>query len=303
MTLTYNGVDITASVEMAEAVSIDCEGGQADMLRLTLQNAGEWYAWGPKEDDEIELVDEGYTTGRMYLHTLLPDGDGFKLVACSLNSAAREPRWACYEQVTLSEMMRQAAAESGMDFMAYGVNLSERYTRLMRKDESLPAMLDRLLTLEGARLKCAGGRMTAISLAWAQARDPVRTFTATPESEAMQHIRGSAAPARSVRVRTATANGMVIYQAQTGHDIIRCDLPATDNAQAARWASGIAADETRDAEEIIWEIDYDGQLCAWARVDIDGLQSVAGEWIAREVEHDHIERKTTMRLCRCVEIL
>lgn len=303
MQLLYNGIDITEQVQVAEAVSVDSEGGQADMLKLTLENAAQWQKWSPKADDMIVLIDDGYTTGSMYIDTLVPDGDGFKIIACSLPSAARQVAWASYEQVTLGELIRQACAEAGTDFTAYGVSLSGSMRRVVRRNESLPAMLDRILTWEGGRLKCAGGLMCAISLKWAQEREAVRTLTADIESGGFTHHTRDWERVRSVRVESALGRGVVRYAHAGGKDLVYGDLPATDNAQAARWASGLAASHMRDAETIKWTIDYDGQLCAWSRVDITGAQVVEGEWIAREVEHDHIERKTKLTLARTVEVL
>lgn len=80
----------TPKVEASEAVTKDCGGGVADMIELSLFNAADWLRWGPKADDRIEIVDAGYRSGAMYIDTLLPEGDQYKLRAYSMPLRAGE---------------------------------------------------------------------------------------------------------------------------------------------------------------------------------------------------------------------
>ena len=56
MELTWNGRNITDSVNITGCVHRDVSGGRSDCLELTLDHASRWYSWNPQEDDEIIIT-------------------------------------------------------------------------------------------------------------------------------------------------------------------------------------------------------------------------------------------------------
>lgn len=72
MKVIYQGTDITGYIHVQKCVVRDTVG-RADSINIVLENPAGWYRWAPKEDDVIRVTHKGYTSGDMYVHTILPE--------------------------------------------------------------------------------------------------------------------------------------------------------------------------------------------------------------------------------------
>ena len=174
MRLYYEGTDITDDVRIAGAVHRDAAGGRCDALELTLERADDWYRWGPQRDDEIRIVHDGYDTGRLYLNTVLPENNKYRILATGMKSAARRQASAAYANATLSTLLGVCAAECGMEAELYGFDGELDYPFVLRQNEGCAAFLQRLMRWEGGVLKTFDGRFVGISCAYAQSLHAAR---------------------------------------------------------------------------------------------------------------------------------
>ena len=111
--ILYEGTDITEVTNITRCVCRDVSHGRADSLELQFDHAAIWHLWAPKEDDKIIVNSDGYTTGTMYLNAIMPEGDGFRILATALPSAARRKAWDTYQNMTLENIVGRCAAEAG----------------------------------------------------------------------------------------------------------------------------------------------------------------------------------------------
>ena len=86
MNLVYKDHDITDYVNITKCVCRNVSCGRADSMELEFDHAASWYAWGPKEDDTIIGSLEGFTTGKMFLNAVMPEGDKFRIIATALSA-------------------------------------------------------------------------------------------------------------------------------------------------------------------------------------------------------------------------
>lgn len=301
MQLIYEGVDITDKVEMSGAVTTDNGGGTSDMIELSLYNAADWLRWGPATDDHIEIIDTGYRTGAMYIDTLLPDGDIYKLRAYSMPLRAREKRWSSYERVTLYELVSIVAAEMGMDVAFYGVNQDEQYPFLLRRNEAAPAFLQRILALEGATLKCCDGKLVAVDILWAQERAPVCELELAADMAGAKHNKTQGRGYSCCEVKSPFGSGTANDTASLGTGtLLITNEPTWNDVQAARWARGALLSENRGNEKLTWKLDFTPSMTGLVRVDISAPGEIGGAWILDQVKHDHIERKSDCTFLRCL---
>lgn len=302
MQILYEGADITRHAEVVEAVAYDHAGERADALCLTLQNAQKWYAWKPQRDDAIEVRQTGYTTGRMYLDTVHPEGARYRVIATSMPAAARQRRWQSYEQQTLRTILRGVAAETQMDSQVYGLEEQTRYPFHLRKNETGTAFLSRILRLEGAVLKCVGGKLTALGIASCQALTPQRRIEVSAATAGIRHTRTEGAGYAGARVITPQAFGMAKDAAATGGMFLTIqDAPALDAITAFRWARGVLLYENRKRETLELPMLFDPGVTAMLPLDIAGEEALAGAWLVERATHDFINKKTTCSLIRCVD--
>ena len=301
MQLIYEGVDITDSVDVVSAIVQDYAGGRADALDITMQNAEKWYAWGPKKDDRVELADSGYSTGQMYVDMILPEDGKYRIFATSMPSGARQPRWKSYENFTLKSLMCAVSAELKMDFRIYGLDENAVYPFLVRKNETGPEFMSRIVRLEGGVLKCVAGRMTAIGIGYAQKLNAARALEITSTTPGVKHTKIEGAAYAGAQIITPFGQGKAVdTTVENGISLIIQDEPAFDSVQAARWARGVLLWENRKAETLMIPMDFDAGLTAMLPVEISGEVNLAGNWLVESAEHDLINGKTAVTLLRCV---
>jgi len=301
MRLYYEGTDITEDVDIVSAIHRDVSDGRCDCLELTLDHAAAWYRWGPKQDDTIQLTDGAYSTGTLYLNTVVPEGDSYRILATASKGKASRKAWESYANKTLEEVMNVCAAQSGMESRLYGVERGLVYPYLLRQNEGCAAFLSRVMHMEGAVLKTLSGRYTGIGIEAAQDIAANATIELSAKQAGVTYARRGNTKYASVTVRTPYASASAYDEsAMQGGDMVICDLPAMDNATAGRWARGLLLIHNRSAEILTIESEFNVGFTAMARIDIDSATDTAGEWMVDEVEHDFTNRRSRAKLLKCI---
>lgn len=302
MELYYEGVNITDEVNIVAASARDVSGGRSDSLHITLGHARSWYHWGPKVDDKIEIIDHGYSTGTMYVNTIAPEGDDYRILATASKSGAGRKANASYESRNLDELMALCAAECNMDYRIFGIDKRTFYTFLTRQGEGIGSFLNRLAEMEGAKLKTYSGRFTLISVAAAQNRPALETIKITEKQPGITYHRFGNKKLKSLTVTTPFATVSARDSGVSkGFDKTVCGFPARDAVTAGRWARGLLLSHNRKAEELTVESSFHPAWTAMARVDVSGTTDAMGEWLIDECEHDLVNRTSTATMLRCIE--
>lgn len=303
MTIYYQGKDITRYVQVRKCIARDTCGERCDSIEIEFENAAGWYRWQPEEDDQIIVAQDGYNTGIMYLNTILPESDKYRIVATSLPCAARKKEYRSFTGKTIEEIMRICAVRTGMDCELYGVKSKTIIPYIMQEDESAGAFLRRLLLWEGAQLKCLNGTYIAIGTEYAQSLKAVQTIAISAETKGTEYRRGNKRY-RMANVRTPFASAVAEDSLFTKGDmVLLLDLPARDSIQAARWARGVLMDVNRRNEELVLNTTFNPAMTAMTRIDITGGTDASGEWLVQEAEHDFINKTTRVKLHRCIRTI
>lgn len=300
MEIYYQGTDITEMVRVRKCIARDTCGGRCDSLEIEFDNAAGWYSWGPEEDDQIIVTQNGYSTGVMYLNTVLPEEGHYRIWATALPCTARQKRYRSFAGKTIEEIMRACGMASGMDFAIYGIDGQATIPYIQQENESAAAFLYRLLKFEGAALKCVNGKYTAIGISYAQARPVHQTIEIGAKQTGAEYRRGGATY-KSVTVKTpyakATAEDLLVAST---HAQIILNLPARNDIQAGRWARGVLMYHNRQAETLSIESEFNPGFSTMTRIDITGGTDATGDWIIEEAEHDFYNRKSRATLYRCI---
>lgn len=302
MQIFYEGCDISEWAQVKKCACYDTAGNRCDSLDIEFENADGWYRLGPKEDDRIEVSHDGYDTGTMYVNTMLPQDGGFRMIATSLPCAARAKGNMSFAGKTIEEIMRACAAASGMGYAIYGIDGETLVPYIQRVNEGCAAFLSRLLTLEGAALKCINGKYAAIGIRWAQARAAHQTIEVTANQQGMEYKRAG----ETYRILTldtayarASAEDTSVPIAHGG--VTRGDAPARTQAQAGRWARGLLMDMNRRSESLSLSTTYNAGYTAMTRIDVTGSSDAVGEWLIGEARHDFMNLRSTVTMHRCLD--
>ena len=300
MEIIYEGKDISDYVEVRECGVRDGCGKRCDGLEIVFENADDWYRWGPKQDDTIEVVHRGYSTGKLYLHTVLPENRSYRVLAAGLPCAARQKACRSYAGKTAEEILRSCARASGMGYLHFGLEKDAVIPYIQQNEESAAAFLERVLTLEGAVLKCSNGVYVAIGILYAQARNAHQTIEINALQSGVEYI-NSGEKLSTLTVQTPYASARATDIDAPGRPELTTGMhPALTELQAGRWARALLLQHNRRCESLILQTEFNPGMTAMTRIDIVGETSAAGEWLIEEVEHDFINNRSRTTMHRCV---
>lgn len=297
-----NYARIETMTQVTKCIARDTCGQRCDSLEIEFENAATWYRWGPEEDDEIIVRLDGYDTGIMYLNTILPEEGKYRMLATSLPCAARKKEYRSFRQKTIEDIMRTCGAITGMSIRTFGIDAKTVVPYAQQENESAASFLERLLRYEGAYLKCVNGNYMAIGLEYAQQRPAIQNIRIEPNQQGAVY-RKSGAKLKSLTIKTpyanATAEDFIVESHHAG--ITLCDLPATSDIQAGRWARNLLRYNNMQCESLSIETTFNPGMTAMTRIDVTGDGDMSGEWLIVDVQHDLFNRSTSAKMLRCVD--
>lgn len=302
MQVRLNEVDITERYEFQSVIARDTDGDEQDTceVKCTGRTAYEEITKAG-QDDVLVLSGGGYTTGRLYVNAKGSKSGEPSLYARGIPSRGREKEWASFENVTLEELLYLAAKDLGMGYAVYGIE-DQKYARIIRRRENWPEFLRRILRMESAVLKCADGKLVAISIPWAQSQKAIRTYNITESTPGCRYYEPFAQYRKCVLYGT-DVNGVAEDMAVPGsrkwepEDI----MPGEEKGLIRRWARGELLSRNRMGQCFEMSIAYDPLLNAMSRVDLTGMSVTRGEWIVGHVMQDLKMERTDLLLRPCIK--
>ena len=304
MEIFYQGTSIKDMVEVSRCIVRDTSTNRCDSVELQFENAAGWAKWGPKEDDTVIVGHNGYTSGIMYVNTVLPEDDKYTIIATSLPCAARKPEYRSFIEKSLGEIIRSCAGYSGLGYQIFGLNKDIVIPYITQNNESIAAFLYRLMMLESATMKIVNGKYTVISNQYAQDSDPtVSLVLADGKDGTTYHRLGTTTRRLTLKTPYADASAIDSAVPEKNPQIEVNSLPVMDNTQAKRWARGKLLWMNRQCERLDLESTFNPSMTAMVKAEIYGGINVSGEWLIEESIHDLVNLRTTSTLRRCIRTI
>lgn len=299
MEFYYNGKDISEFVSIKSCIVRDLSGDRCDSIHIELENQDAWYQWCPEKNDEICVVEDEYSSGVMFVNSVVPEGDTYKIIATSLPVGLKKTNKSFTGRNT-KEIMNICANEDGMTYELYGDSHVIPYIEKYQNGNG--AFLYQLLKRESAFFKTINGKYIGITNEFAMNQDISLTLDLTSNMEGMKYVR-SETKYRSVTVYSPYARSTVRDRAvEDGEDFVVA-LPVMDVVQAGRWARGILLDHNLQSEKLILDTTFNPSFTALSRVDTIGNTDATGEWIVQSVEHDIIQSRSHAEFMRCIRTI
>jgi hypothetical protein len=300
--MQYEGKDITQYVVITKCIHRDVSRGRCDMLEMELDHAATWYKWDPKKDDKIIITCDGYTTGTLYLNTVLPERNHYRLLATSMPSGSRQKKFDAWEKKTLSVIGAKCAAECGLGFSLFGISGGLDYPYLIRENETSAAFAARIAAMEGAVLKIVNGAYKLIGIEYAQGLAKCATLHIDTTQQNAVHTHTGHEKYGGITVISPFAQAKAADSAVKGGYIqTLTNLPAKTAGQAGRWARGLLMTQNRAADCLtITDAEFNPALTAMCHVAVDGNTDANGDWLVDEVWHDLYNRRDTVKMLKFV---
>lgn len=176
ITLTYNGVDITAAVSIRQCYHDMYAAGRSDTLSLWLNDASSlWDAWAPQAGDEIRVDYDAISTGAMFVASTTPRNGVFIIQALSAPGTGLIPQSKAWQRVRLHQIAREIAERNGLTYESYGVT-DYLYPYVLQSNEGDFVFLHRLAAQEGCAFLIYDKRLVLYNEAYMEAVAPVETL-------------------------------------------------------------------------------------------------------------------------------
>jgi uncharacterized protein len=153
MNIFYNTKDITNDVEPLATKVIDNASYKRDSLEVTFSDTDKiWSKWKPKKNDVIQVKENGFDSGAMYIDGLIQRPGMFSLIALSTPQNSNTTRTKAWEEIRFLTIVNEIADRYKFKVKTFGIE-NHLYSRVDQIEASDFSFLANRCILEGYGLK------------------------------------------------------------------------------------------------------------------------------------------------------
>lgn len=291
MKVLYNGVDITDDIDVCACRAEQHSNKRADSLRLVFSDSRKrWDLWEPKTGDTIEVSEDACTTGKMFIHSMLPQNGAYTLFGLSAPEEAWKSVNKSWQDVKLSELISEIAARCALSVQ--GSVDTFKYTYVQQDKPNLRFLQDRL-TLEGYCMLVYDGKLIVYDGSLEKQRVDTTITVSTQEYRyhAQKEITG-----------LTVAFGAYVGVAGDGSRAITLETAVQSEAEANRFAANLLTDLNRNAWRGHVDLSFSAQLAAGtvAALTTEGAPTSDGIVFISGIRHDFYNHKTRVFMRRAI---
>ncbi|MGF7431098.1 hypothetical protein PQV03_10075 [Thermoanaerobacterium thermosaccharolyticum] len=176
MNIIYEGVDITDSIDIRKADIYDNAGGIADSVYLIFSDIeGSWSKWKPQKGDKIEVRQDGFSSGIMYIDQIEQKRGYFILKALSIPLNAKTQNTKSWENIRFLSLAKEMADKYSFELQTYNIQ-NWHYDRLDQVEQTDFDFLAYRCMLEGYMLKICNQSLIIYDEKYMEQQDSVKVI-------------------------------------------------------------------------------------------------------------------------------
>lgn len=264
-----------------------------ELLVVFNDTSHRWDSWSPGNEDDIEVVDGGARTGKMWVESVRPENGKMALRAFSTPPTAKDANSKSWENVKLLQLGAEIAGRHGLRFESYHV--TDQLYEYVRQD-NLPdfLFLEQRCALEGAAFLVFDGTLVLYGEAALEAQKPAGTIEATPDCKFEYNDNASAAYGKCEVVNGNMSGSFSVSSGSSKvlHKVL--PLRMATQAEANRFAAGMLRYENKNSATGILPtgILRDYAAGSVAEIKTKGAGSWNGSAFLYHVRHDYVAEKS-----------
>lgn len=302
MQILYESSDITNLVNINKADFTDNSGGIADSLDIQFCDPeGIWSRWKPKKNDKIEIRQDNFKSGLMFIDELEQQRGMFKIRALSIPQEAKSCNTQAWEAVRFMEFAVEIAARYGFKLETYGTDnhLYNRVDQFQKADFEFLA--DRCL-LEGYMLKITDSKVVIYSEPYLEGIEAVKTVT-LDQLDGPYSFKNTSI---GIYSSCSIACGQLKSQykpsvAPIGAVLKYKDIYVSSQGEGERYARNLLRARNKYENLGRCTIELDTTLAAGNSIDIAGIGLADGKYFCSQAVHRFMDKKTVLKLRKPLE--
>lgn len=299
----YEGTEI--NLEVSNCKIIDVMGGKADSLTISFADIkNECRKWDFAKDHTLEIIEEPFSTGVMYVDGFGCSNGSYEVNAISMKKSFKTKKTRTWEKVNFLDLARDLTQELGLKLETYGVQ-DYQYLRVDQVQKNNIEFLNYRCMLEGYNLKISNGKAMIISEEFLEKQKEVLTLDSSlfigkyNFKCTSNHIFGGC---EIVSFSQNLIKGSYISDKSNGDIIKVTDIPISSIGEANRFAKNILYSLNKNEVIGSFTINKKTSIAAGNVIIIENLDSFNGRYIIDNIIHDLIDSKSKLLVRKILEV-
>lgn len=299
--LIYEGKDITDEVQIQSADITDNAGGMADSLEICFSDTKKlWSEWKPRKNNKVQIIQDGFDTGEMYIDELEQQRGIFIIRALSIPKEAKTQYTKAWENVRFMEFAGEIASKYGFELQAYGIE-NHLYTRVDQFEMADFEFLAWRCRLEGYMIKIAGNKVVIYDERFMENTEPANTINLGTMDGNYAFKSKSTGVYGICRVTCGSLQYEFTAANVLGPTLKINDMYFDSLAEGERYSKGLLRYHNKHENIGKFTIKLDPGLAAGNTINISGIGLGDGKYFCDQVVHKLVSNKTYLRVRRPLE--
>lgn len=302
MKVIYENTEINVQVSNCEI--IDNMGGKADSLAITFADIkNECRKWDFKKNHVVEVIEEPFSTGKMYVDEFGCGPGTYTIRALSTSKKGKTKFTRTWENVRFFALVNDLLKEECLKLETYGTIQNYEYVRVDQIEKNNIDFLNERCVLEGYNLKICDGKAIIVSEVFLEQQK--ESLTLNPSMFIGKYnfnctSKGIYSGCEIFYRSQKLIKGKYILS-QQGELLKLRNVMVSSSYEADRFAKNILKSYNKDEITGTFYLNKNTSIAAGVTLKIENLDSFNGKYIIDRVYQNLIQGQTKVKVRRILE--
>jgi hypothetical protein len=307
LNILYNNIDITNSVDPLKITLIDNSGGIADSIETVFSDTEDlWSKWKPLKNDTLEIKQNGYSSGLMYIDEIIQNAGTFQLKALNIPQSSKTSRSQGWENIRFLEFVNEIAGRYGFKVQTYGIE-NFFYQRVDQVEQSDFWFLAYRCMLEGYAFKINNKNLVIYNEHYLEQMDVDKVNSIIYKGDILNNFQfknKSTNIFKRCLIKSNGPNGFIQGQFEDesifGPTLTK-QINCSDIAESNRFAKGYLRATNKEMITGSFPIKLNTNYAAGTNIEMKKIGMFDGKYFINKVVHDLINDRTHIYLRKPLE--
>ncbi len=266
---------------------------------------GLWSKWKPAKNDKVQVKENGFDTGLMFIDELSQSAGVCGIKALSIPQTSKTTRSQGWEKVRFLEIAAEIATRYGFKLQTYNVS-NHLYERIDQQEAADFAFLADLCMLEGYSLKINDQTVVIYDEATEERKQADPKLSIIGEGLINGNFEFLDKSTDIYQKCLIRSNGHIYIEGEfSAPDIfgatIKRNIYASNQGEANRWAKGVLRSYNKLAVMGSMTINLNTNYAAGTCLSVRDIGMFDGKYFIHRLVHDLINNKTKLTLRKPLE--